>query len=144
MREIKFRVFKNGKMYYPVHKSNAKNDDLLEVYFDSEPWNIKTSGFLMQYTGLKDENGRDIYEGDILKNETIDEEYVSPAVVVWSRYEEVGWALAFKSNHMKDCYKPLIHTINGIDLIEEGLMRYQGTYTVIGNIYENFNEFFYE
>ncbi len=57
MREIKFRAFSvlDNKMIYES---------------DIEEWsddNIMSYKNLMQYTGLKDKNGKEIYEGDILK-----------------------------------------------------------------------------
>jgi len=58
-REIKFRVWHDGKMSY-TDRSN------MEVYFDNTPWDTSVYGELMQFTGLKDENGKDIYEGDIV------------------------------------------------------------------------------
>ena len=62
MREIKFRHYSHGEMSYepemPYNENvglNAQIDELLE------------KGVLMQYTGLKDVNGVEIYEGDIVK-----------------------------------------------------------------------------
>lgn len=54
MREIKFRAWDGGKMIFP---------ELYGPDWDS----CQTNGYqLMQYTGLKDKNGKEIYEGDIV------------------------------------------------------------------------------
>ena len=57
MREIKFRAFIDGEMIGP--------DDL--AFDDFQPLSdlLSNCDNLMQFTGLQDKKGKDIYEGDI-------------------------------------------------------------------------------
>ena len=59
-REIKFRVWKNNTML------QVGDGVLKEIYFDENNWNEDKDGVLMQYIGLKDKNGKEIYEGDMV------------------------------------------------------------------------------
>lgn len=111
MREIKFRAWG----HYP-YKLDGKNE-MRYNWQDSEY--IEYVGFdgsnhfeIMQYTGLKDIDGKDIYEGDILK--MFGEDRYCEV-----RYDELSASFRLRNNEGWQLYNPL----------------FMGE--VIGNIYEN-------
>jgi len=70
MREIKFRAWRKDtkQMYDDVLFSNFKEEK--EEYSLNGCIDMAQNTFfiLMQYTGLKDKNGKEIYEEDIVKD----------------------------------------------------------------------------
>ncbi len=106
MREIKFRGWNkvHKHMTYDLCSSEQRHTLVWE---------------LMQYTGLKDKNGTEIYEGDICEYE--DGEYSFIAIV---EPDYVNWFL--KGVSPKDNFN-----INGFHDCGKSWLE------IIGNIYEN-------
>ena len=70
MREIKFKLWHKGfKKFFTTNYS-----DQISMMPDGNIFwmgECETDNFIiLQYTGLKDENGREIYEGDIVRHAT--------------------------------------------------------------------------
>ena len=122
MREIKFRCWdkKNGGMIYynkDTHDDlifNFNSGDFL-LWSEGNTWEIKDF-ILMQYTGLKDSKGVEMYEGDIVK-------YFNEMDVV-----------CFAAGHFMVCDSQNPYKGNHEDLWK-ALER--SPVTIIGNIYEN-------
>jgi uncharacterized phage protein (TIGR01671 family) len=108
MREIKFRAWNGKKMIY---KDIIVHDGVVNLGWRNFEEAIDFKGPLMQFTGLHDKNGKEIYEGDIVGN------FGQPLVVMWD-YD--GYAL--------------FDRIQGVGVREASL---DDDCEVIGNIYEN-------
>lgn len=78
MREIKFRAWDGNQMFVPaIRHSGYDLNELLQSFGSNH--DLK----LMQYTGLKDKNGVEIYEGDIIQ-EYVKDYMFGRFVVVWN------------------------------------------------------------
>jgi hypothetical protein len=118
MREIKFRIFdidydKMSEPFYIYHVGAWVNTHSDSVYLKE----IDEKAELMQYTGLRDKNGIEIYEGDIVK--VLGDNPVNKLII---RYDPQYTAFNLL---------PFLF-LKGI--ISEG---FQNQFEIIGNIYEN-------
>lgn len=69
MREIKFRVLDRdtGKVYQSEEIRRIRFEKGIPFYVVLAYGNVVTNFKLMQFTGLHDKNGKEIYEKDIVK-----------------------------------------------------------------------------
>ena len=132
MREIKFRVWDKEDERF------AKNSHLV-FDFDGNIFNLQTGEdekelILLQYTGLKDKNKKEIYEGDILRRPAKDaweKENYECYEVFFHDGNEAGEHIGFVMNRSH------YHGNMSGGCIPGFLPRQTEKMEVIGNIYEN-------
>ena len=123
MREIKFRAWATEvkEMVSDVFFDNLEvsvwgEDGELEIVGDRIPNRLLQYCILMQFTGLKDKNGKEIYEGDICSMKSFDT-YVKGEV----RYQPPEFCLRTANDYWE------------LDYGDPAYIEIK----IIGNIYEN-------
>ncbi|HBJ2612641.1 TPA: DNA-packaging protein [Clostridium botulinum] len=117
MREIKFRAWNNSHntMEYDIQNDYDCILSCFGGFLNNEFWEV------MQYTGLKDKNGKEIYEGDILQGG-----YLNPLT---KDFQSRKYLIEYKNG----CFKGTL--IGSSPYGDTWLNFIKGE--VIGNIYEN-------
>lgn len=131
MKEIKFRCFRklcekmcsvvkidfSGKMVVCFEQApEGSIREFIDLHFDDI--------ILMQFTGVKDKKGKEIYEGDICEVEYLDSKYRGQV-----DYKNAGFWIVKHNGYGGVGYF--------ISDIYDDTMKSQGKIKVIGNIYEN-------
>lgn len=123
MREIKFRAWNPKKQSMSPSHSLAGwvrvMGGELKLDLDKEVW------VMMQFTGLKDKNGKEIYEGDLLHSHT--KRLASPEKVLAVKYSGSGFIV-----YSPSCCEACRDGRSGVCPLDD-----YDNWEVIGNIYEN-------
>ncbi len=132
MREIKFRAWgKNSKEF--LQDKNGYGLTLKEIQniSDIDLWEFQ------QFTGLKDKNGKDIYEGDIIEFTDKWEWYRGQYAIkmLFADKEEKEILKKQYDNEPMERRVVELETFDGINFSKYDLE--QGRWEVIGNIFEN-------
>lgn len=144
MREIKFRakdmlernwyvgsyMFTNDNTNNPFRSGPFKESHRI-IFYSSCDWNmggwndVEIDPFTLgQYTGLKDKNGKEIYEGDIIRSFDSSGDIILH-YIVWKEEEEARFMAFYKGKTFRsECFL----NQSWIDEFEK---------EVVGNIYDN-------
>ena len=159
-REIKFRAWdvKKMKMSKPFTFDDVVSDEsygmaitpFIDIIDGIKVDRVHDERFycLMQYTGLKDKNGKEIYEGDIVnfhyfflgggEEGVWESEHQATGVITWGLY---GWAVSSIRGEHWQGYTGYDAGEGESNILELMMMNessiHEESFEVIGNIHEN-------
>lgn len=116
MRDIKFRAWVNNSKKFEAIEFIGAGQKTFPVYTKGNKYWFPMQGILEQYTGLKDKNGVEIYEGDIICQQM--------------RFVETNGVIFWQEDKSR-------FSVNLDGFITTVTKPQERSYEVIGNIHEN-------
>lgn len=134
MREIKFRVWdeENDEMVYEAGITPEGIPYTIPSHSESfDQFNYYPHCHKMQYSGLKDKNGVEIYEGDVVATD----DYTVAMFKHWEKKTEEKISL-YEIRFFEGRYM-LFDKSNWVAVLNHHVMSKADQLTVVGNIYES-------
>jgi len=148
MREIKFRFWdkENKKMIYGAEETYDYGASGVPIMEDNFGLLLENSGeYIMQYVGVKDKYGKEIYEGDIVKTKlkSIESDFIKTKDHIFTIvYSELwrAYGLIDTKNSFFSLWRfseKLIKMIKDEAVFCDNRDFFENDLEIIGNIYEN-------